>query len=163
MHTRINSFTILLIIFLLLPLYSQDKDTVKNKGKEKYNVFEDYKFYEGRPTIDLSYGISKPDLFNSGASFIRQGLLEMKLGYTYEKKYRYGNDITKYVNRFIYGGFFANINLQLFCIIQIHWHGQDMTTTYIRISLLVMSMFRNTTTRWNSTVQFVLEQECRQE
>jgi hypothetical protein len=112
MHTRINSFTILLIIFLLLPLYSQDKDTVKNKGKEKYNVFEDYKFYEGRPTIDLSYGISKPDLFNSGASFIRQGLLEMKLGYTYEKKYRYGNDITKYVNRFIYGGFFAN-NLHL--------------------------------------------------
>jgi hypothetical protein len=108
MHTRINSFIILLIIFLLLPLYSQDKDTVKNKGKEKYNVFEDYQFYKGKPTIDLSYGISQPYLYNSGISFIRQGLLEMNLGFTYEKNYRYGKNITKYVNRFIYGGFVAN-------------------------------------------------------
>jgi len=98
----------LAVIIFSIPFYSQDKDTVKTKGKEKYNVFEDYKFYEGRPTIDLSYGISKPCLFNSDASFIRQGLLEMKLGYTYEKKYRYGKNITKYVNRFIYGGFVAN-------------------------------------------------------
>jgi hypothetical protein len=112
MYTRIYSFAILLIIIFSIPSYSQDKDTVKTKGKEKYNVFEDYKFYQGRPTIDLSYGISKPYLFNSDvnsdASFIRQGLLEMKLGYTYEKKYRYGKNITKYVNRFIYGGFVAS-------------------------------------------------------
>ena len=100
--------SILLLIYFSLPLYSQDKDTVKNKGKEKFNVFEDYKFYEGRPTIDLSYGISKPYLKNSGNSFIRQGLLEMNLGYTYEKKFRYGKNITKYMNRFIYGGFVAN-------------------------------------------------------
>jgi hypothetical protein len=101
--------SVLILSFTLsYPLFSQDKDTVRIKGREKYNVFEDYKFYQGRPTIDLSYGISQLYLKNSGISFIRQGLAEVRLGYTYERKYRHGNNITKYVNRFIYGGFNAN-------------------------------------------------------
>ncbi len=51
---------------------------------------------KGSPTISLSYGQSKPNNKDFVDSFEKPNLLELKLGYTTLRPYKYSDDILKY-------------------------------------------------------------------
>jgi hypothetical protein len=93
----------ILLLCFTLPLYSQDKDKEKkDKSKfDEYFIEKDY-FSKGRPSIDLGYGLTETKLKNSGLSFVRNGIIELKLGYKYEQKSKYGN-IVKFRNSYLHG------------------------------------------------------------
>jgi len=93
----------ILLLCITLPAYSQDKDKEKKeKSKfEDYFIEKDY-FSKGRPSIDLSYGLTETKLKNSVISFERNGIMELKLGYKYQGKSRYGN-IQRFRNSYLYG------------------------------------------------------------
>ncbi len=94
-------FKKLLIIILLALISSGVSAQDKDKDKWKFKVFEDDYFYKSRPTVDITYGMSKISLKNSALDFKDAGLMEMKLGYTYLQKSRYSKNISKFENNFL--------------------------------------------------------------
>ncbi len=94
-------FKKLLIIILLALISSGASAQDKDKDKWKFKVFEDDYFYKSRPTVDITYGMSKISLKNSNLDFRDAGLMEMKLGYTYLQKSRYSKNISKFENNFL--------------------------------------------------------------
>ena len=89
-------FRKLLIITLLALTASGINSQDKGKDKWKFHIWEEDYFYKSRPTIDITYGMSKVSLKNSSLNFTDAGLIEVKLGYTYLQKSHYSKKISKF-------------------------------------------------------------------
>jgi hypothetical protein len=98
----------LLALVLIIPAYSQEKDTSDNNtdwenwDKNTDNKWDkigshifDFKI-KGAPSIELNYGGSKMNLKSITDKFAKPGMLELKLGYTSEKSYDGSDYISKY-------------------------------------------------------------------
>ena len=94
-------FKKLLIIILLALISSGVSAQDKGKDKWKFKIFEDDYFYKSRPTVDITYGMSKISLKNSALDFKDAGLMEMRLGYTYLQKSHFSKSISKFENNFL--------------------------------------------------------------
>ncbi|MBI9073699.1 MAG: hypothetical protein JEY94_19035 [Melioribacteraceae bacterium] len=67
-------FIIILLIFVTSP--------VKGQNWNWDNDFEFWNWYEDRPTIEINYGLGKPDHKNIKTDFSEFGMVEVKLGYS---------------------------------------------------------------------------------
>lgn len=94
-----------LVFFILLlsnlSVFSQEK-----YGSWTFEIWDDY-FYKGSPTIETTFGQTHLSLKNSDIDFNKPdyfgyGLLDLKLGYTYEKKSKYSKKITDYRNSYAF-------------------------------------------------------------
>jgi len=96
---------ILFSIFILI--YCSDLRPQVSVGidKDKFSI----KF--NRPSIEFSYGLSEIKLGKSDLNLSDAGMLELKLGFTEEKKTKFDEQIIKYMNRFIFLGNASNKNL----------------------------------------------------
>ncbi|MFC2092751.1 hypothetical protein ACFLSV_02515 [Bacteroidota bacterium] len=54
------------------------------------------------PTIELSYGVSKMDLYSIDNNFSDVGQLELRLGYTFQNRSFYGKNTLKFVKDFAF-------------------------------------------------------------
>ncbi len=109
--------TFLLSLFLLVPVFSQDKDSTytdttktdtdeewesAGSGHEYSDKWDDIGSHmfdfkiKGVPTISLNFGASKMKLKSIGQNFTDPGMLELKLGYTTEKSFAGSDDVIKY-------------------------------------------------------------------
>ena len=111
--------TILLSATLLIPLYSQERDTTNtdstdtysnegwesredNGGAEKVDNWDNIGSHmfdikiKGAPTININYGSGKMNLKSINQNFAKPGMVELKLGYTTEKTYGESDYILKY-------------------------------------------------------------------
>ncbi len=66
--------------------------------------------FKGSPTVDLRYGISGMSLDNFSGEFANPNLLELKLGYTNEKNYKWEDNIIDYDFKYL---FLSNISTDL--------------------------------------------------
>jgi opacity protein-like surface antigen len=57
------------------------------------------------PTIQINYGLSEISLKNSSTGISNAGMLELRLGYTYQKESIYGNNTVKYNEGFSFLGY----------------------------------------------------------
>ena len=77
----------------------EDEECVSNK-EDWYDFDFDWDRdgfeLKGSPTISLSYGQSKPNHKDFVGNFEKPNLLELKLGYTTLRPYKYSDDILKY-------------------------------------------------------------------
>jgi len=111
--------TFLLSLVLLIPVYSQGKDTTNTDSTktdteegwecednnhcagnaDKWDDIGSHMFdlkLKGVPTISFVYGDSKMNLKSINQKFSKPGMLELKLGYTTEKSYDGYDNIIKY-------------------------------------------------------------------
>ncbi|HMS64307.1 MAG TPA: hypothetical protein PKD83_03535 [Ignavibacteria bacterium] len=83
---------ILFLLFISTDLYSQFS----------YNSDHDKKFrFRGKPTIDLSYGVSDITLSGFDPKIANTGMIELRLGYSSLQKTKYASNILKYDNGFL--------------------------------------------------------------
>ena len=111
--------TLLLSLVLLIPVYSQEKDTTNtdstntdtwegwdsqdnNVGDtiaEKWDDIGSHMFdfkIKGAPTISFNYGASKMNLKSINQNFTKLGMLELKVGYSTEKSINGSDNVVKY-------------------------------------------------------------------
>jgi hypothetical protein len=111
--------TFLLSLVLLIPVYSQEKDTTytdttktdieegwdnqdnnpEAEGGNKWDDIGSHMFdfkIKGVPTISFNYGFSKMNLKSINQNFTKPGMLELKVGYTTEKSYNGSDNVLKY-------------------------------------------------------------------
>jgi len=103
---------VLLITFLSVPALSQeDKEEADTTDSDwNWGDWKDWHHdmdvmnvdFKGSPTIVLRYGISGVNLDNFSGKFADPNLLEVRLGYTDEKNYKWEEDIIKYDFKFLY-------------------------------------------------------------
>lgn len=68
-----------------------------------YNSDDDKKFrFSGKPTIDLSYGVSEITLSGFSPDIANTGMIELRLGYSSLRNTKYGKDILKYDNGYLF-------------------------------------------------------------
>lgn len=103
-------FTAFLISVISSNLYSQET-VVKEKTvvEEEKTVRYDYKwgFFE-KPSIEVSYGLANIDRKDLAFGLSDVGMLEMKLGFTSQRKSAYGSNVLKYKNNFSYLSYFSS-------------------------------------------------------
>lgn len=85
-------FTFIISQSLFPQSNGSSKSNCKNGG---------FKYYD-QPTIELSYGVSKIDLNNLESNFSDVGMLELKLGYTFQRKSFYGKNTLRFTNGFAF-------------------------------------------------------------
>jgi hypothetical protein len=103
---------VLLIIFLSVPaLPQEDTDEADTTGsgwdwgdwKDWHHDIDVLKVdLHGSPTVDLRYGLSNMDLDKFTGKFADPNLLEVRLGYTDEKDYKWEENIIDYEFRYLY-------------------------------------------------------------
>jgi len=109
----------LLIIVLIIPLYSQDKDTSETdngwenwdkKTEDDWDKIGSHMFdfkIKGAPTIELNYGDSKMNLKGISNKFSKPGMLELRIGYTTEKSFNGSDYISSYKFKYFHLGNFT--------------------------------------------------------
>jgi len=85
-------FTLIISQSLFPQSLGNSKSNCKNEG---------FKYYD-QPTIELTYGISQINLDNFESNFSDVGLLELKLGYTFQRKSFYGKNTLRFTNGFAF-------------------------------------------------------------
>jgi hypothetical protein len=111
---------LLLIVFLSVPALPQEdeeKADTTDSGWE-WGDWEDWHHdmdvinvdFEGSPTIALRYGISEMSLDKFTGQFADPNLIEVRLGYTHEKDYKWEENIIKYDFKFL---FLSNISTDI--------------------------------------------------
>ena len=77
-------------------LFSQSLKSPKSNCKN-----EGFKYYD-QPTIEFTYGISQISLENFQSNFSDVGMLELKLGYTFQRRSFYGKNTLRFTNGFAF-------------------------------------------------------------
>jgi hypothetical protein len=103
----VKKFFIFIILGLIISSVSA-QDTGTKKHPWDFDFWRNEYLYKSRPTVDLTYGISKISLKNSALDFKDAGLIEMKLGYTYLSKSSYSKKITRFESNFLYGSYISS-------------------------------------------------------
>jgi hypothetical protein len=97
--------SVFLTFFFFNITQAQEESDSSSTNEETFNNHEDWFDFDwdrdgfqlkGSPTISLSYGQSKPNHKDFVGSFEKPYLLELKLGYTTLRPYKYSDDILKY-------------------------------------------------------------------
>lgn len=110
-------FTILLFSAYSFPQEGAEKaDTTESDWD--WNEWEDFHHdmdfvdigFNGSPTVDLRYGLSGMSLDNFSGKFADPDLLELKLGYTKERDYKWEENILDYDFKYM---FLSNISTDL--------------------------------------------------
>jgi hypothetical protein len=101
-----------IILFILFPFLASAFPQGRREHKYRDPFWIDY-FKNGKPSIELSYGGSHLTLKNSGLdlnrhSYIGYGLIELKLGYTYQKPTQKSSKITRYKSNFLHGALISS-------------------------------------------------------
>ena len=112
--------TVFLLVLLSAYTFSQDEATKPDSSESSWdwNDWKDFHHdmdfakmdFHGSPTIVLGYGISGLSLNQFTGNFADPNLLEVKLGYTDEKNYRFEENILKYNFKYLY---LSNISTDL--------------------------------------------------
>lgn len=90
MKRKFTIFAIFALITASLPLFSQENNSI--------NAF---RFFE-KPFIEVDNGISRLSLDGYKGNFSNAGIIEVKLGSATQFKSRYGKDVLKYFNSFVF-------------------------------------------------------------
>ena len=85
-------FTFIISQSLLSQSLESSKPNCENEG---------FKYYD-QPTIELTYGISQISLNHLESNFSDVGMLELKLGYTFQRKSFYGKNTLRFTNGFAF-------------------------------------------------------------
>lgn len=96
MKQYILTFSFLLVLFI--PFYSNAQDSTKSKEEWQWDLekTEEWQAWlNKRPAISLNYGFSNVSRKDVEAPFADNNLLELKLGYTYNKVTKYADYIDK--------------------------------------------------------------------
>ena len=102
---------VLFIMLLSVPALPQEENSEADTTDSwNWNDWKDFHHdmdvldvgFHGSPTIDLRYGISNLNLDNFSGKFADPNLLEVKLGYTDEKVYKYEENIIDYDFKYLY-------------------------------------------------------------
>ncbi|MDQ3022060.1 MAG: hypothetical protein M3R36_16035 [Bacteroidota bacterium] len=86
--------TVILFIFISSNLFAQ-----KSKTSDLYS---DLQWSNNKPSIEVSYGLSDINLNGDNFNLANAGLIELKLGFTSQRKSKYGNNILNYHNRYLF-------------------------------------------------------------
>jgi len=89
MKRKFTIFTILALFVSSLNLFAQENNSFN------------FRFFE-KPFIEVDNGISKLSLDGYKGSFSNAGIVEVKLGSATQFKSRYGKDVLKYFNSFVF-------------------------------------------------------------
>ena len=103
---------VLFIITLSVSAFPQDEKTEKDTSDSEWD-WDNWKDFHadmdaidmgfhGSPTVVLRYGMSGINLQNLNGKFADPGLLELKLGYTDEKEYKWEENIIDYDFKYLY-------------------------------------------------------------
>jgi hypothetical protein len=92
MKTKLAIFVLFVFTFTFLNSFSQDY-----KKNNKFRFFE-------KPYIELDNGISKFSIDGFNSKFSNAGTFELKLGSATQYKSRYGKDVLKYLNSYLFIG-----------------------------------------------------------
>lgn len=82
----------LILILSLSDIYSQI-----TYNSDYYKKFS----FSGKPTIDISYGVSEITLSGFSPEIANTGMIELRLGYSFLRKTGYGKNILKYENGYL--------------------------------------------------------------
>lgn len=70
-----------------------------SKSKKDYISFKNYL---GKPSIELSYGVSSIKLNGNSYNLEKAGMIDLRLGFTSQTQSKYGKNILNYKNRFVF-------------------------------------------------------------
>lgn len=108
-----------LIVILSVPALPQDdkEEADTTDSGWEWGDWEDWNHemdidigFKGSPTLVLRYGLSKMSIDNFTGQFADPNLLEIKLGYTNERDYKWEENIIKYDFKFL---FLSNISTDI--------------------------------------------------
>lgn len=111
---RYIALFIIILTCIISPLSAQsDKNDSTKNGKDKKDkgvwdfYLEEYRiYYKGSPSLELTYGETKPELKNYDESFPKAGIIELKLGWHKESNTK-SPGIVKYRNSIFYGSYIS--------------------------------------------------------
>jgi hypothetical protein len=95
-----------LVLFAVVFSFSNGFSQGKNEGKDNYWYLDFWRYK--RPTVELSYGMSKAGIDGIVSEFQNSSLGEIKLGYSSKIRYTRKNDWEKYLFSFIKIGAYSN-------------------------------------------------------
>ena len=87
------------IVFTFIISQSLFPQSLKSPNSNCKN--EGFKYYD-QPTIELTYGMSQISLNNFESNFSDVGILELKLGYTFQRRSFYGKNTLRFTNGFAF-------------------------------------------------------------
>jgi hypothetical protein len=110
---KIKYFLIVLLVGLIsINTFPQEEAGKADSTESGWNWHDWKKFhrdmdlikmdFHGSPTVDLRYGISGINLKQFSGKFADPNLLELKLGYTDEKNYKFKENIVDYDFKYLY-------------------------------------------------------------
>ena len=109
MKRFIMSILYITIIFLPFSILAQDSTEVDEEDEFnwEWEWDEEWKAWKNkRPSISIDYGFSDISRTDMGEQFAKNSLIELKLGYTYERETKYAD----YINKNTYNYAFLNRN-----------------------------------------------------
>ncbi len=89
-------------VFTILVLLISASSLVYSQSSTSNRDLVFYKKYISKPSIEVSYGVSSIRLNGSSYGLADAGMLEMKLGFTKQKKSSYGKNILNYRNGYMF-------------------------------------------------------------
>ena len=99
---RMNILVIFLLLACFISVNAQQRGKAKKRSHIEHIGFESDYFHKGKPSIDISYGLSNAKLKDSEIDFPRNGMIDLKLGFKYIGEYKPGN-IVRFRNSFVHG------------------------------------------------------------